>query len=391
MSATTTTTYTRPSEVKINNREAWLLAAADRLWNDVTAAGGERPKNFRVSCGWPSKSALRTASSRSRRIGEAWHSEASEDQAREVFISPALADEVEVMAVLLHEMIHAALPADAGHGPAFQAIMRKVRLGGKPTATVPTEELTEDLRVAAHELGRYPHEKLDSTPRAKKPGRMVKGYCPDCGNILYGSRAAWDNAIPSCSVCNATYVVDPSPEQAAAWGISPAAEAETLENVTTMIELRTKDGRFTLRTTKSGGREGHWTVTDHEAIEVGTREAVGVELTTFEPRWTYRQNRADALAFIAAIREGDVTWDDVELADDEDEDFDEVDLGELGDWTADDDDLDLAEDEEEEPDYEDGHISEDEEAAYERITALREASGEAKSRQIATGGEGAMD
>ena len=394
------TTYTRPTEKKTSNREAWLMKAADLLLGRVLDAGGEKPTTLRVSCGWPSRSALKTASSTRRTLGQAWHSSASEDQAREVFISPALAEECRVLDVLLHELIHACLPADAGHGPAFQKIMREVGLAGKPTATVASDELLDELRVMAHELGRYPHEKLDLEPGPRKPGRMVKGYCPDCGTILYGSRAAWDNALPSCGVCATEYVVEPSPEQAAHWGLAPAAEGEKLENVSATVEMKTTDGRFTVRTTKTGKREGAWLVTDHEADVVRARRfgqtdenPLGVLVEEYEARWTYRRDRADALAFIAAIRSGELGWDAIEQAE-EDEDFEEVDDDEL-DAPLTDDELErllyLDEGEEEDPDYEDGHLDPELEESYAKQTALREASGARTSARIISGEEKALD
>lgn len=414
-------TYTRPTEAKTQNREAWLTSAADHLWNRVLEdADAKRPEVFRISCGWPSKSALMTASSSRRRIGEAWHSEASEDQAREVFISPALVDEVQVMGVILHELIHAALAAGEGHGPAFQRIMRRVGLGGKPTATEvdPGSDLEGELVVIADLIGRYPHAKLDASVKPGKPGRMVKGYCPDCGNILYGSRTAWDVA-PLCAACGTGYVVEPSDAQAVAWGLAKTDATEPLENVSTTIELKTRDGRFTLRSTKTGGREGKWMVTDHHAVEASRDELeVGGEVFeafAHDSRWTYRENRADALAFIAALRSGDMTWDLVEDAqgEDDEDDFDAWD--ELDDELTDDElerELYLGDDEDEDADYpEDQPIADDAadimasaldrakaftsrpatEAEFSEMERLRDESGARKSATIAAGDEGAMD
>ena len=397
------TTYNRPTEVKTANRESWLQKAADLLLGRVLEAGGDKPSKLRVSCGWPSKRALPTASSAQRTLGQAWYSEASEDAAREVFISPALAEECRVMDVLLHELIHACLPSDAGHGPAFQKIMRDVGLAGKPTATVASDELLDELRVLAHELGRYPHEKLDLEPGPRKPGRMVKGYCPDCETILYGSRASWDNALPNCGNCATPYVIEPTVAQAATWGLREEAPTEKLVNVTAYAELRTTDGRFTLRSTKRGGVEGAWAVTDHQAIETGRRAVsqiddegrdVETEVVEFDERWTSRHTREDALAFVAAIRSGEVAWSDVEPeteAIDEDVDLDDESVwGELGDWGDGEDDL-LADDEVEVPDYEDGLIDPDEEEAYAKATILREASGARTSARIISGEEKALD
>jgi hypothetical protein len=414
---TPTTTYTRPASVKIENREAWLMAATERLIGRILDEGGVRPTNLRVSCGWPSRKALLTASSKSRTLGQAWAPQASEDKTREIFITPALADEVRVMDVLLHELIHVCLPVEVGHKHPFPSIAKAVGLEGKPTATVASEELVEELRVIAHELGRYPHEKLDVEPGTKKPGRMVKGSCPDCGNIFYGSRTAWEAALPECGVCRVPYVVEPSLEQAVAWGLTEAVDTEPLENVATTVELKTRDGRFTLRTTKTGKREGLWAVTDHEAVEVATRFLTGVDVVQYADRWAYRRDRADALAFIAAIRSGEVSWDDVEAEDDEDDG--EVDLfdPEL-DAPLTDEELDgflfLGDDEDENPDYpEDMPLPDVEvdldgltnveraklfttrpatESEYAEVERIRDESGARKSASIiAAGGEGAMD
>jgi hypothetical protein len=306
-------TDTRPAAQPVN-REAWLTAAADALWPRIEAAGGRRPERFRVSCGWPSKSALLRASSRSRRIGEAWHA-GSEDNAREVFVSPALAHPVEVLDVLAHELVHAGLPGDAGHGPLFQRVCKGAGLekkNGKWTQAGATDELVEELKALAEELGEYPHAKLDAEVRPKQKARLMKGECPDCGYTIRLTRVWIEVGMPTC------------PCGAAMESVEYEAEGEELALVESAITYRTTDGRYELRTSKSTSRAGKWYVTD---VETG--------------RLTIRHSRADALAFIAAVRAGETDFPEPEA-----EDFD-----------------------------------------FER----RDAAGARKSATIAAGGEGAMD
>jgi hypothetical protein len=374
------------------NREAWLQRGAEHLWPAIVAAGGTKPQSYRVSCGWPSSSALMRASSRRRTLGEAWHG-GSEDNSREVFISPALANPVEVLDVLAHELVHAACEPGVGHGPVFAAICRKIGLTeGKPTQARAGEKMLEELAELAKRLGPYPHAKLDRTPTTKQRARLMKGECPDCGYVIRVTRTWIEVGMPTCPCGSVMESVE----------YEPSGEPLALEG--SVLTYRTKDSRFTLRTTKTGRVAGQWIVTDHEAVAT-TRQVGEHELTEYAERWTIRRNREDALAFIEAIRSGELEWSAVvELEDDEDLDDDELELvegadddeledvfGKLGDWTATDDDLFLSEDEEENPDHEDSVLSEDEEAEYVRLADLREESGRRKSLAIAGGIEGALD
>lgn len=372
------------------NREAWLHAVALRLWPLIEVHGAKRPPSWRVSCGWPSKSALRRASAKSRRIGEAWHA-GSEDGTREVFISPALDNPVTVADVLLHELIHAGLPGDVGHRAPFSTIAKAAGLEGKPTSTYAGEQLAAELKTITSEVGRYPHARLDSEVRAKQSTRQMLVYCPSCECKIRMTRMWIDaNGAPTCG-CGTGMIVD---------AYEPAGEPLTM--VSSHLEYTTADGRFTLATSRTARREGQWIVTDTQAEVVDERvhekDGERVVLTDYAERWSIRSNRADALAFIEAIRDGSLSWDAVEeveedaldLDDLEEDELDDV-LGEVGDWSDVEGD-ELEEDEPEAADFEDGELGEDEEDEYERLTAIREESGRKTSERIvAAAGAGAMD
>ena len=69
------------------SREEWLGRMVDALRPTFADHGYPLPDRIRVSCGWPSRSAL---AGRHRRIGEAWSHRCSGDGAHETFLSPTL-------------------------------------------------------------------------------------------------------------------------------------------------------------------------------------------------------------------------------------------------------------------------------------------------------------
>lgn len=92
-------------------REEWLHAFTDAARGQFAEAGAPLDAfPIRISIGFPSKGR------RSKVIGECFHSSASADGAREIFIRPSLqSNVVEIAHVLTHELIHAALPDGEWH------------------------------------------------------------------------------------------------------------------------------------------------------------------------------------------------------------------------------------------------------------------------------------
>lgn len=84
-------------------REEWLTSAVQHLASVFADAGKSLP-DVRVSCGFPSKGAT---SRKQQRVGECWATHAATDGRQQVYISPVIADSVEVLAVLTHELCHA--------------------------------------------------------------------------------------------------------------------------------------------------------------------------------------------------------------------------------------------------------------------------------------------
>jgi hypothetical protein len=179
-------------------REAWLQLAATRLVPLLSSAGAELPEKVRYSCGWPG--------GRSTAIGSCWSAAASATKHREIFVSPVLDNTTDVLSTLLHEMIHAALPDDAGHGKEF----RKLALAcgfEPPMRTTPVgEKLRERLNTLVCELPPYPHSKLSKECGGKKKQttRMIKLQCPACEYVVRTTAKWMAEGVPTCH-CGETF------------------------------------------------------------------------------------------------------------------------------------------------------------------------------------------
>lgn len=184
------------------SREEWLGRLVDALRPTFAELGHPLPERIRVSCGWPSRSAL---SRKAKRIGEAWSHRCSGDGAHETFLSPVLAEPIEVGATLVHELVHHAVGVEAGHKGPFRKLAVAIGLEGKMTATTAGAALQGRLHALADELGPYPHAALvGGDGRKKQSTRMLKVTCDACGCIARMTRQWLDEVgAPTCG-CGGT-------------------------------------------------------------------------------------------------------------------------------------------------------------------------------------------
>jgi hypothetical protein len=176
-------------------REAWLTAAVEALTPLLTAVDAAVPP-VRVSVGFPGGRGRKNAV-----IGQCWAAEAATDKVAQVFISPTIVDPVQVLATLLHELIHAVDANKSGHRGQFARVARAVGLQGPMTATTPGEALSATLRAVANGLGMFPHAALRTgVSGAHKPQgtRMLKVECPACGYTVRTTQKWLDVGTPSC-------------------------------------------------------------------------------------------------------------------------------------------------------------------------------------------------
>ncbi|MFD6638362.1 hypothetical protein ACFWDN_21375 [Micromonospora chalcea] len=177
-----TTPAEAPAEVPaetVATREAWLMGAVEAL-TPVFAEQGATLPAVRVSVGWPGGRGKKNAV-----IGQCWNSHASADKVPQVFISPVLDDAAQVLATLVHELVHAWDDCKSGHKGDFAKLAKRLGLEGKMTATVAGEVLKARLAEIAEALGVYPHARLSTgeggAGEKKQTTRMLKVECADCG------------------------------------------------------------------------------------------------------------------------------------------------------------------------------------------------------------------
>lgn len=207
MAATVTAPKNRPALT----REGWLAAAVEHLRKDFAEAGEPLPPKVNVSVGWPGG-----RGNKANVIGQCWHPSACADKAPAIFVSPRLSDPVDVLAVLVHELVHAA--GHQGHRKGFRRLALAVGLTGRMTATVPTEELATYLRGLANRLGPYGHAAIQDRSTVRLPGvpggkdgdpeprmgtpkqttRMLKLECPCCGYTVRTTRKWLEQGLPRC-------------------------------------------------------------------------------------------------------------------------------------------------------------------------------------------------
>jgi hypothetical protein len=116
-----------------------------------------------------------------------------------VFISPTLADAVEVLATLVHELAHCAVGVEHKHKGPFRKCAKAVGLEGKMTATTAGDELASQLTALSDRVGVYPHAALIHSSESKPQStRMLKIECPECGYTVRTTAKWIEVGLPTC-------------------------------------------------------------------------------------------------------------------------------------------------------------------------------------------------
>lgn len=163
----------------MKTREHWLNEAVEELRTHINDfAKLSFPERIRVSCGWPSKGGV----SQARRVlGEYWEPEAAWDNVPQVFISPYVREPDVVLAILLHQLLHACF-GHGKHDPDFRRAAKDCFLVGRGNDLAAGPELRAKLLEVAERLGTYDNSRLDALVEEKvdkpKAGRMLKAFCP---------------------------------------------------------------------------------------------------------------------------------------------------------------------------------------------------------------------
>jgi hypothetical protein len=184
------------------SREHWLQEAAAFLLDHMVECGLARVE-VRVSCGWPSRGGV---GNKKLVIGQCFDPTICKDGKPQIFISPRLDENIEVLGTLLHELVHASVGCKAGHGALFSQAARKVGLAGPPTATVAGKELVPLLLAYVERAGLYPHAAIRPVVKEKKAGSRLRLYQCQCDKPVK-VRVASDTFAAQCLVCEEAFAL----------------------------------------------------------------------------------------------------------------------------------------------------------------------------------------
>jgi hypothetical protein len=189
------------------NREQWLEAAVKEMRPWFEAEENAIPEKVRVSIGFPSRKALST---KSKRVGECWPTDAASDGVSQIFISPLIPEGARALDILVHELVHAAVGTKCGHKGPFAKVAKAVGLAGKMTETTASAELLTKLNDIIDILGPYPHAALNPSLSGRKvqKNRQVLVQCAPCKYKLRGARKTLERGVPSCPVCGEAMVLE---------------------------------------------------------------------------------------------------------------------------------------------------------------------------------------
>ena len=184
-------------------REQWLLKLAKRMEVLLFKPAGATLPAYRVTCGWPSGRALLR---KNRSTGQCFDASCSGDKTTELIVSMYIDDPMKAAGILAHEMVHAVVGNEAGHGAIFKQVALAIGLEGKMISTVAGECFIILIDVVLGKLGPYPHASVDFDKMAKKQTtRMIKVVC-SCSEYTVRMSRKWinDAGCPGCAVCGET-------------------------------------------------------------------------------------------------------------------------------------------------------------------------------------------
>jgi hypothetical protein len=199
-----------------DTRESWLRALTNLLRPYFAEKGYPLPEKIRFGIGFTS------LGRKGNRVGECWHPAASADGSFEIFIRPDKSEPMKVGGIVFHELTHAALPADAGHGELFKAAGRTLGLDGPMRHAMPNQWVNDHvLAPLVASLGPLPHAELfiargatgiaADRPKPQK-NRYLKAHCDTEGCAFNVRLVAACVAIgpPGCPVHGAMTVDAPA-------------------------------------------------------------------------------------------------------------------------------------------------------------------------------------
>jgi hypothetical protein len=198
-------------------REEWLHEVARLVTQYLFEPAGYIVPPITLSVGIPHNP--RGSSHHAR--AQCWSPQCSEAGISTIFVSPFNDEVASIVGDVVHELCHAVVGNDKGHGKVFAECAAKVGLVAPWTSTPETEEFKHWVRTfVVPQVGEYPHSKmrdlkdlkanpptidgtvsggaLGPTGSPKQSTRLLKLECPSCGCVVRITKKWLAMGAPSC-------------------------------------------------------------------------------------------------------------------------------------------------------------------------------------------------
>ncbi len=203
-------------------RAAYLERAYELIRAELMPEAPER-RLVALAYSFPSRGARRAA--KRGRIGECHYGTLTGSESGErnlIVIHPSeWSEDVRVLAVLGHEMIHAALGKDVGHKPAFAALARRIGLEGPPTCTRAGSTFKRWVEGRRPRLPGFPAGALSLEGR-RVQGTRLRLYECACAPP-FKVRSGRDDLDAGCKRCGCPFVLRTGTTGARIEGSAPTA------------------------------------------------------------------------------------------------------------------------------------------------------------------------
>lgn len=163
-----------PKAVKVKTAEEWYRKAVDAFKRTFKDLGYEIPV-YDISSGFTDAGTRVT-----RVLGQCWTNNASSKGRPHIFLNPRYTEPVGLIAVVLHEVIHATVGVDQGHRGKFRSVAQS--LGFIPPLKYINidDDLKGKCETIAARLGEFPRSAFVAKIR-KQTTRLIKCVCETCG------------------------------------------------------------------------------------------------------------------------------------------------------------------------------------------------------------------
>lgn len=139
-------------------RESWLASAVEVFRPRFAEIGFPLPEKLRVAVGFGPTGARQESA---KVMGVCLHTACSLDGVNEIWISPEAETTSYMLALLIHELCHAAINNEDDHGGRFAEMMTRLGMEGRMTEANPSLTLEAELVTIAESLGEYPGARVD--------------------------------------------------------------------------------------------------------------------------------------------------------------------------------------------------------------------------------------